>query len=198
MRLLPTSASAFAAVLLAVLLVPAAEVAHAPPGDAQALGQCLPDEWFAQARDPAEEILVRHLSRRFFVATDAIERVVRVAYRAAPGAGLDPLLVLAVIAVESRYNPIAESAAGARGLMQVIPRYHRERLLALGGEQALLDPEANIVVGVAILREYVHRAGTLEAALQFYGGATRDAQADYARRVLAERSRLLELVPRRS
>ena len=51
--------------------------------------------------------------------------MVGAAYRAAREVGLDPLLVLAVISVESRFNPIAESVMGAKGLMQIIPKYHR-------------------------------------------------------------------------
>jgi soluble lytic murein transglycosylase-like protein len=69
-----------------------------------------------------------HLSRRYYVAASQTERFVAVAYRAASEVGLDPLLVLAVISIESRFNPIAESAMGAKGLMQIIPKYHRAKL----------------------------------------------------------------------
>ena len=79
--------------------------------------------------------------------------------------GLDPLLVLAVIAVESRFNPIAESGMGAKGLMQIIPRFHLDKLRAAGGEDAVFDPESNILVGARILQEYVYRTGTLDAGL---------------------------------
>jgi soluble lytic murein transglycosylase-like protein len=102
--------------------------------------------------------------------------------------------VLAVISVESRFNPIAESVMGAKGLMQVIPKYHPAKVLALGGENALWDPESNIEVGTRILQEYVYRTGTLEAGLQFYNGAFSDASAQYAQKVMAERSRLLAVV----
>ena len=108
--------------------------------------------------------------------------------------GLDPLLVLAVISIESRFNPIAESAMGAKGLMQIIPKYHRAKLDALGGEDSVLDPESNIMVGTRILQEYVHRTGTLEAGLQFYNGAFWDGSAQYAQKVLAERDRLEQVL----
>jgi soluble lytic murein transglycosylase-like protein len=134
--------------------------------------------------------LVEYLSRRYAIAASPTALVVDTAYRAAAQAGLDPLLVLAVISVESRFNPIAESVMGAKGLMQIIPRYHRAKLLEHGGEDAVFDPESNIMVGTQILREYVHRAGTLEAGLQFYNGASRDEFGQYAQRVLAERHRL--------
>jgi soluble lytic murein transglycosylase-like protein len=144
--------------------------------------------------DAVQQALTRHLSRRFYVASAVTERIVDAAHRAASEVGLDPLLVLAVISIESRFNPIAESVMGAKGLMQIIPKYHREKLMAAGGEDAVFDPESNILVGTRILQEYVHRKGTLEAGLQFYNGAWRDAQANYAQRVLAERSRLLQVV----
>jgi soluble lytic murein transglycosylase-like protein len=96
--------------------------------------------------------------------------------------------------VESRFNPIAESVVGAKGLMQIIPKYHRAKLVQLGGEAAIWDPEANIRLGALILQEYVYRTGTLEAGLQYYNGAFSDGRAQYAQKVMAERARLLEVV----
>jgi soluble lytic murein transglycosylase-like protein len=103
---------------------------------------------------------------------------------------VDPVLVLAVMAIESRYNPVAESVMGARGLMQVIPKFHLEKLSSRGGEQALLDPEVNILVGTQILREYYRRLGDLESSLQMYAGALDDPASQYSAKVLAERARL--------
>src|SRR5262245_25782699 len=139
-----------------------------------------------------QQILSSHLSRRFYIAAEATALMVAAAHRAAREVGLDTLTVLAVISVESRFNPIAESVMGAKGLMQIIPKYHRARLLEHGGEEAVFDPESNILVGTQILREYVYRTGTLEAGLQTYNGASRDATAHYTQRVLAERERLLQ------
>lgn len=144
----------------------------------------------AQALDEAQQALVEHLSRRYYIAASETGRIVSVAYRAASEAGLDPLLVLAVIAVESRFNPIAESVMGAKGLMQIIPKYHYAKLRRYGGEEAVLDPESNILVGTRILQEYVRRTGTLEAGLQFYNGAMSDGSAQYAQKVMTERNRL--------
>jgi len=153
----------------------------------------------AQARieeplDPAQRALVEYLSKRFLIATQATVQMVAAAHRAAQGVGLDPLLVLAVIAVESRFNPIAESVMGAKGLMQIIPKYHRAKLLERGGDEAVLDPESNILIGTRILQEYVYRTGTLEAGLQSYNGAARDESAQYAQKVMAERERLEQVL----
>ncbi|HVJ10481.1 MAG TPA: transglycosylase SLT domain-containing protein [Burkholderiales bacterium] len=149
------------------------------------------------APDPAQQVLTAHLSKRFFIAPGATERMVAAAHRAAAEVGLDPLLVLAVIAIESRFNPIAESVMGAKGLMQIIPKYHLDKLRAAGGEDMVFDPESNIHVGTRILQEYVYRTGTLEAGLQFYNGAWRDNSAAYAHKVMAERDRLEQVLRQR-
>lgn len=170
--------------------------ALAPNTATLALGTCLPVriDAPAPALSAAELRLAGYLSRRYVLEEAATERVVHAAYEAAGQVGLDPLLLLAVAAVESSFNPLAESVMGAKGLMQIIPRYHREKLRVAGGDEALFDPEANILVGARILQEYVHRTGTLEAGLQFYNGAFFDASAQYARKVMAERARLEAVV----
>lgn len=134
--------------------------------------------------------LVSYVSRRYRVAPDVIERFVGAAYDAGRNTGLDPLLILAVMAVESRFNPVAESLVGAKGLMQVVPRYHLDKLMEHGGEEAVLDPMINIALGARILKEYVRRTGSLEAGLQFYNGALSDPLSQYAQKVFAEKERL--------
>lgn len=184
-----TLALAAAAVLLA--LVPQSAAPGRPDNTAICRPEVLANEQRTEeVADPAQRVLVDYLTRRFSIAAEPTAAMVGTAYRAAEESGLDPLLVLAVISIESRFNPIAESVMGAKGLMQIIPRYHRDRLLRHGGEDAVLDPESNILVGTKILQEYVYRTGTLEAGLQTYNGASRDATAQYAQRVLAERDRL--------
>lgn len=140
--------------------------------------------------------LATYLSRRYRVAQDATEQLVEAAHRAGSRTGVDPLLILAVIAVESRFNPIAESVMGAKGLMQVIPKFHGEKLLEHGGETALLDPQVNIQVGAQILREYLRRFGETETALQMYAGAFDEPNSSYALKVLAERARLAQILAR--
>ena len=134
--------------------------------------------------------LVLHVAYRYRIGEAAAERTVNAAYLAAYEVGVDPLLVLAVIGVESSFNPAAESGAGAKGLMQIIPAYHRTRLEEFGGDEVVFDPLANIAVGTRILRDYIERRRSLQAALQSYNGASLDPEARYARKVLAERERL--------
>jgi len=147
-----------------------------------------------QARD--QRAVTEFIARRYRVAEEATAGFVSTAYRAGGELSVDPLLILAVMAIESRYNPVAESSMGAKGLMQIIPKYHPEKLQEHGGEQALLDPDVNIHVGARILREYMRRFGETETALQMYAGAFDEPTSQYAGKVLAEKARLLQVLTR--
>jgi len=150
---------------------------------------------FERAEDSdTHRALANYVSRRYRIAPDVIEQFVGAAYDAGRQVGLDPLLILAVMAVESRFNPVAESLVGAKGLMQVVPRHHLDKLLEHGGEEAVLDPMINIALGARILKEYIRRTGSLEAGLQFYNGALADPSSQYAQKVFAEKERLQQAV----
>ena len=146
----------------------------------------------ASARE--QRAVAEFISKRYRVAQDATAGFVATAYRAGGEWRVDPLLILAVMAVESRYNPVAESNMGAKGLMQVIPKFHADKLTGHGGESALLDPHVNIQIGAQILREYLRRFGETETALQMYAGAFDEPSSSYAFKVLAERARLAQMV----
>lgn len=134
------------------------------------------------------------LSKRYRVAGDAANMLVSTAYMTAREIKLDPLLILAVMAIESRFNPFAESPVGAQGLMQVMSKVHHEKFQELGGVQAALNPVANIRVGSLILKDYVTRGGSVEAGLKSYVGAGAFATDDgYGSRVLAEYQRLKQV-----
>jgi len=146
----------------------------------------------AQGRE--QRAVAEFIAKRYRVAQDATAGFVATAYRVGSESKVDPLLLLAVMAIESRYNPVAESNMGAKGLMQVIPKFHSDKLAEHGGEGALLDPEVNIQVGAQILREYLRRFGETETALQMYAGAFDEPNSSYAFKVLAERTRLEQMV----
>ncbi|OWW20856.1 transglycosylase SLT domain-containing protein [Noviherbaspirillum denitrificans] len=134
------------------------------------------------------------LSKRYRVATDATDMLVSAAYLTAKEIKLDPLLILSVMAIESRFNPFAESPVGAQGLMQVMSKVHRDKFEELGGVKAALNPIANIKVGSLILKDYVSRGGSVEAGLKLYVGAgAADSDAGYGAKVLAEYQRLKEV-----
>jgi hypothetical protein len=131
------------------------------------------------------------LARKYELAPDAIAGLVSEAYRTGKELQLDPLLILAVMSIESRMNPFAQSAVGAQGLMQIMTTVHAERFEEFGGPNAALNPVANIRVGAQILRDLHHRFGTTQRALKAYVGATdHPHDAGYGLRVLTERARL--------
>lgn len=161
------------------LSLPAAIVAASVPAGADPLVQ-----------EREQRALAEFISRRWRIAERAAASFVSIAYRAGQQHSVDPILILSVMAIESRYNPVAESVMGAKGLMQVIPKFHLEKLLDHGGEEALLDPDVNIHVGAQILREYYRRLGNQELALQMYAGAFDEPTLQYANKVYAEKARL--------
>ncbi len=143
---------------------------------------------------PRHAALAEFLAKRYKVSQDLTLEFVQIAHAEARKAGLDPLLIMAVIGIESSFNPIAESVAGAKGLMQIIPRFHGEKLAEFGGDRAVYDPEANIRVGTRIIREYLTRTGNLGIALQMYAGALNDENDTYTNKVFGEKQRLQRVV----
>jgi len=135
------------------------------------------------------EALRSYIARKYKVANDATRVLVDAAYKEGASHKLDPLLLLAVMAIESRYNPYAESPVGAQGLMQVMTRVHQEKFEALGGNSAL-DPVTNIKVGSIILRDCIARRGSVNGGLSCYVGATGPSDGGYSNKVQAERRRL--------
>ncbi len=134
-----------------------------------------------------QEFVTNWLAKRYRVAGDATNMLVSTAYLTARDLKLDPLLILAVMAIESRLNPFAESPVGAQGLMQVMSKVHRDRFKEMGGTQAALNPVANIRVGAQILKEYVSRGGSVEAGLKTYvGAAAFETDSGYGSKVLKE------------
>lgn len=143
------------------------------------------------------QLLGEHLAHRFHVSPRMTTMIVTNAYAAGHRYSVDPLLILAVISVESSFNPNAESDKGAKGLMQVIPHYHVKKFGVEDEEQAAFNPETNIRVGAQILREYLARTGNIHTALRRYVGASSDeTEGGYADKVLAERERLRALLQR--
>jgi len=127
------------------------------------------------------------LSRRYRVAPEPVSRLVQEAWTAGQRAHVEPTLILAVMAIESGFNPFAQSSVGAQGLMQVMTRVHDDKYEAFGGTFAAFDPVTNVRVGVQVLKECIQRAGGIEEGLRYYvGAANMTDDAGYASRVLAE------------
>jgi hypothetical protein len=150
----------------------------------------------ATAANPGEltkqqAAVAKWISRRYSVAPEPVSRLVQEAWTIGERVKLDPTLILAIVAIESRFNPFAQSSVGAQGLMQVMTRVHGQKYDAFGGQHAAFDPISNLKVGVQVLRECIARAGGLEEGLRWYVGAANLVDdGGYIGKVLSERDHL--------
>jgi len=156
------------------------------------------------AAPPASSLSARmqrvlaHTAKRYRLSPLALEPAFVAAEHSARELGLDPLLVVAVIGIESGFNPFAESVMGAQGLMQIIPRYHSDKLpvevrTGAGAATAFFDPVINVRVGVRALHDFIRDTGGLVEGLQYFAGASDDPEEAYAEKVLTEFERLQTL-----
>ena len=130
------------------------------------------------------------ISRKYRVAPEPVGALVAEAFALGRQIKLDPTLILAVMAIESRFNPFAQSPVGAQGLMQVLTRVHSDKYEDFGGKQAAFEPLANLRVGVKVLQDCIRNAGSIEGGLRLYVGAVDSDASDYVGKVMAEQERL--------
>ncbi|MEO5660341.1 MAG: transglycosylase SLT domain-containing protein [Polaromonas sp.] len=135
------------------------------------------------------------ISKKYSVAQEPVGALVAEAFEIGKKVKLDPTLILAIMAIESGFNPFAQSPVGAQGLMQVMTRIHNDKYENFGGKQAAFDPVANLLVGVKVLQECISRAGSVEGGLKYYvGAANLESDGGYADKVMAEHARLQAVV----
>ena len=139
------------------------------------------------------------IARRYRVAPEPVAALVQEAWSIGQRAGLDPTLILAIMAVESSFNPFAQSSVGAQGLMQVMTRVHDDKYTAFGGNHAAFDPISNLRVGVLVLKECIARAGSVQEGLRYYvGAALLESDGGYASRVMMEQAHMRNVADGRS
>jgi hypothetical protein len=141
---------------------------------------------------PKQQAAVAYwLSKKYRVAPEPLSALVAEAYETGQRTKIDPLLLLSVMAVESSFNPFAQSPVGAQGLMQVMTGIHSDKYDNFGGKLAAFDPVTNLRVGAKVLQECIQRAGSVPAGLKFYvGAALHPDDGGYAEKVLSEHARL--------
>ena len=130
-----------------------------------------------------------YIAKRYQVSAVALEPLLAAAQQTGRSVGVDPLLLVAVMAIESRFNPFAESPMGAQGLMQVIPKWHPDKVDVKSDKGAMFNPDTNIRVGALVLKEYIQSTGSIERALQQYNGSS-DPATPYANKVMAVKAQL--------
>ncbi|SEK02735.1 Transglycosylase SLT domain-containing protein [Variovorax sp. OK605] len=144
---------------------------------------------------PKQQAAVAYwLSKKYRVAAEPLSVLVAEAYGIGKRTKIDPTLILAIMAVESSFNPFAQSHVGAQGLMQVMTRVHGDKYESAGGTLTAFDPVTNMRVGVKVLQECIARAGSLEGGLRYYvGAANLEDDGGYAGKVMAEHERLQQV-----
>jgi hypothetical protein len=131
------------------------------------------------------------LSKKYRIAPEPLSALVSEAYDIGTRVKLDPTLILAVMAIESGFNPFAQSPVGAQGLMQVVTQVHGDKYQSFGGKFAAFDPLANLRVGVKVLQDCIRIAGSIEGGLKSYVGASNiEDDGGYTAKVMAEHARL--------
>jgi len=126
-----------------------------------------------------------YIKERFKISENKAATIVSEAFRHGLQQGLQPELILAVIAVESRFKEKAVSPAGARGLMQVLARAHPKKVKNLGGLPALYDPRKNIKLGTHILAQYKDVSnGNIRRTLLRYNGSLGKSKSRYPDKVM--------------
>ena len=141
---------------------------------------------------PSQAAVAVWLGRRYKIAPEPLAALVAEAHVMSKKAKLEPHLILAVMAIESNFNPYVQSHAGAQGLMQVMTGIHAKRYEAYGGKLAAFDPISNLRVGVSVLADAIKlRDGSIEDGLKFYlGGYALTEDGGYVAKVLAEQALL--------
>lgn len=127
---------------------------------------------FAQTAEPTKNAAVHYIlkeTKNRVSLKDAV-RMVNAAFKEASKHSFDPLLILAIMKPESSYNASARSREGARGLMQVIPRWHRDKIKG----RNIAHIETNIEVGSQVFADCLEsKKGYIKKAFQCYSSNAR-------------------------
>jgi soluble lytic murein transglycosylase-like protein len=165
------------AIILAAIFVSFAGAARAADAQSVAQASIVASEATSETSLPTLGDITAVLRAQFRVAPTESLKIARAVLIEADRHAVSPVLLLAVMAVESGFDRNAVSVAGARGLMQILPAAHPQ-LIATATD--LSDPAINVRIGSTILRRYLDESGgDLDTALLRYSGGGRG----YARRV---------------
>ncbi len=142
-----------------------------------------------------EQAKVTHwLSRKYRVAPQPLSTLVAEAWQLGQASQLPPTLILAVMGVESGFNPFAKGTQGAMGLMQIEPTANEETLNQFGGKLAAFDPVTNLRIGARLLQSSIQQAGSTEEGLRLYAQASgQPNDSTYIEKVMAEHRQLERL-----
>ena len=128
------------------------------------------DASFSLAEIRQKKRLTEWIANHYRIPAHNSDLFVTTAYKAAFELSLDPHLILAIMAVESRFQPNARGAGGANGLMQVVTHNHTRRFEPYGGVKMAMDPVVNIKVGAKLLKDLIKQRGSVQGGVSAYAG----------------------------
>jgi hypothetical protein len=145
---------------------------------------------------PKDQLAVTYwLSRRYRVSPEPLAALVTEAWAVGERSQISPTLILAIMAIESKFNPFTSGTQGAMGLMQIDPDVHVSELTPFGGRLAVFDPVTNLRLGARHLQDLILQSETIEEALrQYAAGSGQTEDGPYVDRVLNEQKLLEKLL----
>lgn len=120
------------------------------------------------------------------VSVEEAEEIVHHAKKYGEKFNLDPALLLGVMHVESTFNRFAISNSGAFGLMQLLPRWHNDKIIKAReklGNPELFSVETNIFLGAWVLKDCIKKFKQTDTALKCYNGSV-GTNTNYHEKVL--------------
>lgn len=141
---------------------------------------------------PKNQLAITYwLSRRYRVSPEPIAALVTEAWEVGERSQIAPTLLLAIMAIESKFNPFTAGTQGAMGLMQIDPEARATELSPFGGRLAVFDPVTNLRVGARHLQDLMLQSETMEEALRQYAASSGQSEVGpYVDRVLNEQKLL--------
>jgi len=141
-------------------------------------------------------VLSNYISKKYGISEKKAKDIVKTSFSESENQNIDPILILSIIGIESKFNPNAKSRFGAIGLTQVIPKYHQSKISKLKNENLnLWSIKGNIKVGIQIIKEYIYLSEEdIQKALQRYNGSIFDPNKTYSKKVLHKMKSFLNVI----
>lgn len=137
-----------------------------------------------QVQKVAKPIVVEQIRKTSGISESAALKIAESAVKHASEFGVSPAIILGIISTESRFIKTAISDNGAMGLMQIIPRWHVDKIRdakKVVGTPELFNVDANIYVGVRVYASCKKQFKSTTAALNCYNGG---GDPNYATKVM--------------
>ena len=152
-----------------------------------------------RALTPEQLSVTQWLSRKYRISPEPLAAMVTEAWKVGERTQVPPTLILAVIAVESNFNPFAQRSDSNRGLMQIDSQSQQGTLSRFGGPLSVFDPLTNLRVGSRVLQAFIQETGSIEDGLRAYAQTSpQGTDSTYTERVLSEHKLLERLIQTRA